>query len=180
MAFTPSKNEKRQNSACSSGTILAFSENQRQSTFHSRRKAPFLPSKTARTAGRSGWAGAEKRQAFLLPRRLRLLSPPKADRRRFPSALAVPAMPPHVGATSDFGTSGGYALGCVRKAAQTADTGATARNALPITSASPAWEHPAPAKSPDRAAPAVCAPAAYSRPPSFHAAPLSLPHSGDR
>ena len=64
MAFTPSKNEKRQNSACNSGTILVFSENQRQSTFHSRRKAPFLPPKTARTAGRSGRAGAEKRQAF--------------------------------------------------------------------------------------------------------------------
>ena len=64
MAFTPSKNEKRQNYACNSGTILAFSENQRQSTFHPRRKAPFLPPKTARTAGRSGWAGAEKRQAF--------------------------------------------------------------------------------------------------------------------
>ena len=64
MAFTSSKNEKRQNSACSSGTILAFSENQRQSTFCPRRKAPFLPPKPARTAGRSGWAGAEKRQAF--------------------------------------------------------------------------------------------------------------------
>ena len=64
MAFTPSKNEKRQNSACNCGTILAFSENQRQSTFHSRRKAPFLSPKTARTAGRSGRSGAEKRQAF--------------------------------------------------------------------------------------------------------------------
>ena len=64
MAFTPSKNEKRQNSACNCGTILAFSENQRQSTFCLRRKAPFLASKTARTAGRRGWAGAEKRQAF--------------------------------------------------------------------------------------------------------------------
>ena len=64
MAFTPSKNEKRQNSACDNGTILAFSENQRQSTFRPRRKAPFLPPKTARTAGRSGRAGAEKRQAF--------------------------------------------------------------------------------------------------------------------
>ena len=64
MAFTPSKNKKRQNSACNNGTILAFSENQRQSTSHPRRKAPFLPPKTARTAGRSGRAGAEKRQAF--------------------------------------------------------------------------------------------------------------------
>ena len=79
-----------------------------------------------------------------------------------------------------FGASGGYALGCVRKAAQTADTGATARNALPVTAASPAWAHPAPAKSPDRADLTAYAPAAYSRLPSFHAAPLSLPHSGDR
>ena len=58
MAFTPSKNEKRQNSACNCGTILAFSENQRQSTFHSRRKAPFLSPKTARTAGRCDRRGA--------------------------------------------------------------------------------------------------------------------------
>ncbi len=117
---------------------------------------------------------------FLLPRRLRLLSPPKAARRRFPSALAISATLPHVGATSGFEASVGYALGCVRKAAQTADTGATARNTLLVTAASPAWAHPAPAESPDRADPAVCAPAAYSRLPSFHAAPLSLPHSGDR
>ena len=117
---------------------------------------------------------------FLLPRRLRLLPPPKTARRRFPSVPAVPVKLPHTGATSGFLVFGGYALGCVRKAAQTADTGATARNALPVTSASPAWEHPAPAKSPDRAAPAVCAPAAYSRPPSFHTALLSLLHSDGR
>ena len=58
MAFTSSKNEKRQNSACSSGTILAFSENQRQSTFCPRRKAPFLPPKPARTAGSCDRRGA--------------------------------------------------------------------------------------------------------------------------
>ena len=34
-------------------------------------------------------------------------------------------MLPHVGATSDFEASGGYALGWAAKAAQTADTGAT-------------------------------------------------------
>ena len=118
---------------------------------------------------------------FLLPRRLRLLSPPKAARRRFPSALAISATLPHVGATSGFEASVGYALGCVRKAAQTADTGATARNALPVTSASPVRAlHPDPAKSPGRAGSAAYVPAAYSRLPSFHAAPLSLPHSGDR
>ena len=94
MAFTPSKNEKRQNSACNNGTILAFFENQRQSTFHSRRKAPFLSPKTARTAGRSGWAGAEKRQAFLLLRRLRLLPPSKPARRRSGfCAVALPNAP---------------------------------------------------------------------------------------
>ena len=137
---------------------------------------PKLPALRAEVDG----LAQKSAKPFLLLRRLRLFPPPKTVRRRFPSALAVPAMPPHVGATSDFGTSGGYALGCVRKAAQIADTGATARNALPVTAASPAWAHPAPAKSPDRADSAVCAPAAYSRLPSFHAAPLSLPHSGDR
>ena len=180
MAFTPSRNKKRQNSACNNGTILAFSENQRQSTSHPRRKAPFLPPKTARTAGRSGWAGAEKRQAFLLLRRLRLFPPPKTARRRFPSALAIPATPPHVGATSGFGASGGYVLGCAAKAAQTADTGATAREVRSVTAASPVWAHPAPAKVPDRADLAVCVPAAYNRRPSFRAALLSLPHSGGR
>ena len=140
MAFTPSKNEKRQNSACNCGTILAFSENQRQSTFHSRRKAPFLSPKTACTAGRSGWAGAEKRQAFspASPRRLRLLPPPKAAHRCLPSSFAVSATPPHVGTTFGFAASGGYALGCVRKAAQIADTGATAREVRSVTAASPA------------------------------------------
>ena len=134
----PPKNKKRQNSACNNGTILAFSENQRQSTFCARRKAPFLPPKTARTAGRSGRAGAEKRQAFLLPCRLRLLPPPQAACRRFPSVPAVPVKLPHTGATSGFVASGGYALGHVRKAAQTADTGATVREGLAVTAASPA------------------------------------------
>lgn len=117
---------------------------------------------------------------FLLPRRLRLLPPPQAACRRFPSVPAVPVKLPHTGATSGFVASGGYALGCVRKAAQTADTGATAREGLAVTAASPAWAHLAPAKVPDRAAPAAYAPAAYNRFPSFHAALLSLPHSGDR
>ena len=45
---------------------------------------------------------------------------------------------PHVGATSGFLLLDGYALGWAAKAAQTADTGATARNALPVTAASPA------------------------------------------
>ena len=74
---------------------------------------------------------------FVLPCRLRLLPPPKPARRRSSSALAVPATLPHGGATSGFLVFGVYALGCVRKAAQTADTGATARYALPVTAASP-------------------------------------------
>lgn len=117
---------------------------------------------------------------FLLLRRLRLFPPPKTARRRFPSALAIPATPPHVGATSGFGASGGYVLGCAAKAAQTADTGATAREVRSVTAASPVWAHPAPAKVPDRADLAVCVPAAYNRRPSFRAALLSLPHSGGR
>ena len=117
---------------------------------------------------------------FLLPRRLRLLPPPQAACRRSSSALAISATLLHVGATSGFAASGGYALVCVWKVAQTADTGATARNALPVTAASPAWAHPAPAKSPDRADLTAYAPAAYSRLPSFHAALLSLLYSDGR
>ena len=75
---------------------------------------------------------------FLLLRRLRLLSPPKTARRRSSSVLAAFVALPHGGATSGFVPLGGYALGWVVKAAQTADTGATARNALPVTAASPA------------------------------------------
>ena len=94
MAFTPSKNKKRQNSACNNGTILAFSENQRQSTSHPGRKAPFLPPKTARTAGRSGRAGAEKRQAFSPASPLAASPPPKAARRRSGfCAVALPDTP---------------------------------------------------------------------------------------
>ena len=75
-------------------------------------------------------------KSFLLPCRLRLLPPPQAACRRFPSVPAVPVKLPHTGATSGFVASGGYALGCVRKAAQTADTGAKVRNTLPVTAAS--------------------------------------------
>ena len=125
MAFTPSKNKKRQNSACNNGTILAFSENQRQSTSHPRRKAPFLPPKTARTAGRSGRPDAEKRQAFLQLRRLRLCSLSEIILGRSFSVFAVSPTLPHVGTTSGFLLLDGYVLGWAAKAAQTADTGAT-------------------------------------------------------
>ena len=74
---------------------------------------------------------------FLLLRRLRLLSPSKTARRRSSSVLAAFVALPHGGATSGFAPLGGYALGWVVKAAQTADTGATARNTLSVTAASP-------------------------------------------
>ena len=137
---------------------------------------PKLPALRAEVDG----LAQKSAKPFLLPRRLRLLPPPKTARRRFSSVLAAFATFLHGGATSGFMALGGYALGCARKAAQTADTGATAWGRLAVTGASPAWAHPAPAKSPDRAAPAAYVPAAYSRLPFCRAALLSLPHSGGR
>ena len=95
---------------------------------------PKLPALRAEVDG----LAQKSAKPFLLPRRLRLLPPPKTARRRFLSVPAVPVKLPHTGAMSGFLVLGGYALGCVRKAAQAADTGATAWNALPITAASPA------------------------------------------
>ena len=136
-----------------------------------RSKLPALRADVDRLAQKSA-------KSFLLLRRLRLCFLPEAACRLASSAFAVSATPPHVGATFGFAASGGYALGCARKAAQTADTGATAREGLAVTAASPVWAHLAPAKVPDRAAPAAYVPAACSRRPSFRAALLSLPHSG--
>ena len=82
---------------------------------------PKLPALRAEVDG----LAQEKRQAFLLPCRLRLLPLPKSARRRPSFALAIPATLPHVGATSGLRASGGYTLGWAAKAAQTADTGAT-------------------------------------------------------
>ena len=94
---------------------------------------PKLPALRAEVDG----LAQKSAKSFLLLRRLRLFPPPKTARRRFPSALAVPATPPHVGATSDFPAPCGYALGCARKVARTADTGATVREGLAVTAASP-------------------------------------------
>jgi hypothetical protein len=88
-------------------------------------KRHFYPSKLPALRAEVDGLAQEKRQAFLLLCRLRLLPLPKFARRRPFSALGVPATLPHVGATSGFLVSGGYVLGCVQKAAQTADTGAT-------------------------------------------------------
>ena len=85
------------------------------------RKSPKLPARRADVTA----AGCARPRGFVLLCRLRLLPLPKFARRRPFSALGVPATLPHVGATSGFLVSGGYVLGCVQKAAQTADTGAT-------------------------------------------------------
>ena len=85
------------------------------------RKSPKLPARRADVTA----AGRARPRGFVLPRRLRLLPLPKSACSRSFSAFAVSAMLPHVGATSGSWASGGYALGCVRKAAQIADTGAT-------------------------------------------------------
>ena len=88
-------------------------------------KRHFYPSKLPALRAEVDGLAQEKRQAFLLPRRLRLLPLPKFARRRPSFALAIPATLPHVGATSSFLLLDGYALGWAAKAAQTADTGAT-------------------------------------------------------
>ena len=82
---------------------------------------PKLPALRAEVDG----LAQKSAKPFLLLRRLRLLPLPKFARRHPFSALAVPAPLPHVGATSGFESSGGYALGWAAKTAQTADTGAT-------------------------------------------------------
>ena len=94
---------------------------------------PKLPALRAEVDG----LAQKSAKPFLLPRRLRLLPPPQAACRRFPSVPAVPVKLPHTGATSGFLVLGGYALDCAAKAAQTADTGATAREGLAVTGASP-------------------------------------------
>ena len=110
----------------SANPFLALAEKRR---FY-RPKLPALRADVDRLAQKSA-------KPFLLPRRLRLVPPPKAACRLASSAFAVSATPPHVGATSGFGASGGYVLGCAAKAAQTADTGATAWGGLAVTGASP-------------------------------------------
>ena len=85
------------------------------------RKSSKLPALRAEVDG----LAQEKRQAFLLLRRLRLLPLLKFACSRSFSAFSVPAMLPHGGATSGLRASGGYTLGWAAKAAQTADTGAT-------------------------------------------------------
>ena len=82
-------------------------------------KLPALRAEVAELAQKSA-------KPFLLLRRLRLLPLLKPARRRSSSALGIPATLPHGGATSGFLLLDGYALGWAAKAAQIADTGATA------------------------------------------------------
>ena len=89
------------------------------------KKRHFYPSKLPVLRADVDGLAQKSAKPFLLLRRLRLLPLPKSARRHPFSALAVPAPLPHVGATSGFESSGGYALGLAAKAAQTADAGAT-------------------------------------------------------
>ena len=126
---------------------------------------PKLPALRAEVDG----LAQKSAKPFLLLRRLRLLSLPKIAHSRPDSALGVPATLPHGGATCGFEASGGYALGCAAKAAQTADTGATARKCAVLTSASPVLG----AVPPETAAHIRAAPfqsAVGSSPPSCEAA----------
>ena len=88
-------------------------------------KRHFYPSKLPALRAEVDGLAQEKRQAFLLLCRLRLLPLPKFACSRSFSVFAVPATIPHVGATSGFLVLGEYALGLAAKAAQTANTGAT-------------------------------------------------------
>ena len=83
---------------------------------------PKLPALRAEVDG----LAQKSAKPFLLLRRLRLLPLLKSARRRSSSALGIPATLPHGGATSGFLLLDGYALGWAAKAAQIADTGATA------------------------------------------------------
>ena len=114
-----------------------FPKNSANPLFPPTKKRRFYRSKLPALRAEVDALAQKSAKPFLLLRRLRLLSPPKTARRRSSSVLAAFVALPHGGATSGFVALGGYALGWVVKAAQTADTGATARNALPVTAASP-------------------------------------------
>ena len=88
-------------------------------------KRHFYPPKLPALRAEVDGLAQEKRQAFLLLCRLRLLPLPKAACRHPSSAFAISATLPYSGATSGLRASGGYTLDCVLKVAQTADTGVT-------------------------------------------------------
>jgi len=108
------------------GVLRLLGNNSVISLLIAAKKRHFHPPKLPALRAEVDGLAQKSAKPFLLLRRLRLLPLPKFARRRPFSALGVPATLPHVGATSGFLVSGGYVLGCAAKAAQTADTGATA------------------------------------------------------
>ena len=103
-------------------------------------KRHFYPPKLPALRADVTAAGRTRPRGFVLLRRVVdassiSLAPPQAAGLVHSAASPLSTAPaalgfgrifvPHGGATSGFAASGGYALGCVRKAAQTADTGAT-------------------------------------------------------
>ena len=107
------------------GVLRLLGNNSVISLLIATKKRHFHPPKLPALRAEVDGLAQKSAKPFLLLRRLRLLPLPKSARRHPFSALAVPAPLPHVGATSGFESSGGYALGWAAKAAQTADTGAT-------------------------------------------------------
>ena len=107
------------------GVLRLLGNNSVISLLIAAKKRHFHPPKLPALRAEVDGLAQKSAKPFLLPRRLRLLPPPQAACRRFPSVSAVPVKLPHTGATSGFVASGGYALSCAAKAAQTADTGAT-------------------------------------------------------
>ena len=107
------------------GVLRLLGNNSVISLLIAAKKRHFHPPKLPALRAEVDGLAQKSAKPFLLLRRLRLLPLLKFARRHPFSALAVPAPLPHVGATSGFESSGGYALGWAAKAAQTADTGAT-------------------------------------------------------
>ena len=107
------------------GVLRLLGNNSVISLLIAAKKRHFHPPKLPALRAEVDGLAQKSAKPFLLLRRLRLLPLPKFACSRSFSAFAVPATIPHVGATSGFLLLDGYALGCVAKAAQTADTGAT-------------------------------------------------------
>ena len=104
---------------------LAFFKSRPQECYFALSTTPSQITETARTAGSCDRRGARTTPRLCPASPLAASSSSKIRLQPFFSAFAVPATIPHVGATSGFESSGGYALGWAAKAAQTADTGAT-------------------------------------------------------
>ena len=108
------------------GVLRLLGNNSVISLLIAAKKRHFHPPKLPALRAEVDGLAQKSAKPFLLLRRLRLLPLPKFACSRSFSAFAVPAMLPHGGAMSGLRASGWYTLGCAAKAAQTADTGATA------------------------------------------------------